>query len=98
MKIGTILLTNQKGQIVIPQKIRKSLGITPQTPLQISQIGNAVVLNPIVAVVTKSEDQASYLDILKKTAGSWINDDWQETEKKRRRIELEASKKRKKAW
>jgi len=32
---------------------------------------------------------------LEKTKGAWAGDDWEETEKKRRKIELAASKRRK---
>lgn len=98
MIVGNIVTPNVKGQIVIPHRIRKSLGINTNTPLQVSQIGNAVVLHPIVGVVTKSDDQQSYLEILKKTAGSWAGDDWPKTRARRRKIELKASQRRKRAW
>lgn len=98
MIVGNIITPNAKGQIVIPQKIRESLGINSETTLQISQVGNSVVLHPVVAVVTKSDDQQNYLEILRKTAGSWSGDDWPETEKRRKKIELKASRRRKKTW
>lgn len=47
MNTGTIVTPNTKGQIVIPQKIREALGITQNTPLQINQVGQAVILHPI---------------------------------------------------
>ena len=37
---------NQKGQVVIPAKIRKSLKISPETPLTIIQFGENVVIQP----------------------------------------------------
>ena len=98
MIVGNIVTPNIKGQIVIPQKIRKSLGISTQTPLQVSQIGNAVVLHPIVEIVTKSDGQQSYMEILRKTAGTWAGDDWPKTRARRRKIELKASQRRKMAW
>lgn len=44
-----------------------------------------------------AEGEDSYLRILVKTKGKWI-EDWAKLRKKRRTLELSASKKRKKAW
>lgn len=38
------------------------------------------------------------LKILEKTQGAWAGDDWPETARKRRKIELAASRRRKAAW
>ena len=39
-----------------------------------------------------------FLEVLKNTAGSWGGDDWPKTEKRRKKIELAASRKRKRTW
>mgnify|MGYP001612950741 CR=1 FL=1 len=87
-----------KGQIVIPQRMREALGIGQQAPLQVTMVGEAVVIRPVRAVITSSDTNAAVMEVLKKTAGSWAGDDWLETEKKQRVIELAAAKKRKAVW
>ena len=98
MKVGIIAKTNQKGQVVIPQKMRKALGIEPGTVLNLVLAGRGIYLYPVEEVVTKTERENSYLKILERTQGSWKKEDWQVLRKKRRKIELSASKKRKKKW
>ena len=100
MNIVNIISPNTKGQIVIPQKMRKSLGITADTLLQITQTGQAVLIHPIKSVVVSGErDNSLLLEILKKTSGAWANDkSWPKIEKERKVVELVASAKRKTAW
>lgn len=98
MKIGNIVQPNAKGQIVIPKKIRKSLGITTHSLLHLIQSGKSIILHPISDVVSVAEDKSAYLEILKKTAGSWRGDSWPVTRKKRKQIELNASQNRKNTW
>lgn len=98
MKIGTITTPNAKGQIVIPKAIRKALRINANTPVNISVRGNGVYIHPIKEVIGAYETVDSYLKILEKTAGSWRGDSWPQTERRRRKIELAASKRLKKAW
>lgn len=98
MKIGIITNTNEKGQIVIPQKMREILGITPSVPLNLILRDNVIYLHPVEEVISKSEKENSYSQILKMTQGTWKNDDWDETMKKRLAIELKASGKRKRVW
>lgn len=53
-----------------------------------------------VAVIQPKKEEfdwKSYQKILAKTKGSWAGDDWEETEKKRRKIEIAATKKAKAA-
>lgn len=95
MNIGNIITPNIKGQIVIPQRLRKALGITKNTPLQLIQSGKSLIISPIKNVVRYVDQEESYLDILKKTAGSWAGDDWPETEKRRKKIDTKAAKRRK---
>ncbi len=100
MDIGQIVTPNTKGQVVIPQKVREALGINENTPLQVVVSGSGVALYPVARVLKKGD----YLDerlaeILDRTRGLWASDkDWEKREKKRKRIEVEASKKRRKAW
>lgn len=98
MKIGNIVSPNIKGQIVIPKKIREALGINENVPLNLVVNEGGIYLHPIKEVNQDLETADSFIQILKKTAGAWAGDDWPKTEKRRRRIELEASKRRKKGW
>lgn len=96
MKIDTITTTNQKGQIVIPALLRAKLGITDQVPLHITLKGNAIYIVPILGLITTTDGESSYLDILKKTQGTWQGSSISIDSKKE--IELESSAKRKNAW
>ncbi len=98
MKVGTIATTNQKGQIVIPKKMRDILGIEPNIVLSLIVRGGGIYIYPIEEVITKAEKESSYFEILKKTQGAWAKENWDSLRKKRAKIELAASKKRKKAW
>jgi len=98
MKVGAITTPNQKGQIVIPKKMRESLGITPNVSLNLMLRGNGLYIQPIKEVLVESEDEDSYQELLKKTQGKWKDEDWQDLRKKRKKIELKASKKRKEKW
>lgn len=98
MKITTISQTNAKGQVVIPKAVRESLGITPQTPLNIVLRGEGIYLYPIREVLTSERGTIPYLEILKKTQGSWKGDSWLKTEKRRKVIEARAWARRKKEW
>ncbi len=95
MKVANITTTNQKGQIVIPQKLRSALNITPDVPLNIVLSGNAIHLYPIQEVITKTERENSYASLLKLTQGTWKEKDWT---LKRKSLELKASLERKKKW
>lgn len=98
MKIGTIAQPNQKGQIVIPKQIRERLKITSSSVLNLILRENAIYIYPVEEVITKAGRETSYLELLKKTQGSWSKENWDELRKKRRRIELSASNKRKQPW
>lgn len=100
MNIGIIVNTNVKGQVVIPKKIRDSLAISPQTPLQIIQAGQSIVLHPISDVVRRTDSRETWRDILEMTAGSWGPATGKEnkSDKKRERTELLAARKRRIAW
>lgn len=98
MKVSTISQTNAKGQVVIPKEVRDSLGITPQTPLNIVLRGEGVYLYPVKEILTSEKGAFPYLKILEKTQGSWKGDSWLKTEKKRKEIEAKASTRRKREW
>lgn len=100
MKIGIISQVNQKGQFVIPKVVREKLSIDQNTTLNILVRDDDFVVCPIVRIVGKneSENNMALLDLLKKTQGAWAGDDWKITEKKRIKIELTASQKRKNVW
>lgn len=98
MNVGNIVATNQKGQIVIPKDIREALHITQGRLLHVTARGSGIYIYPIIDVISELETEGSYLEVLKKTKGAWQDDDWDKTRKKRRRIELQASQKRRKAW
>lgn len=74
MNIGTITTIGAKGQIVIPHKIRKDLGIDQNTPLQIIQAGESISIHPIRSVVRRADEKLSYDEILAKTQGAWAGD------------------------
>ncbi len=99
MKVVNVTTTNQKGQLVIPKKMRDKLGIDSSVPLNLVLRDNGIYIAPIEEVITKVEKEDSYLDLLAKTKGGWAKtEDWKETRKKRKGIELEASEERKKKW
>jgi len=83
---------------VIPQQLRVALGITADTFLQLTQSGNDLLIRPISNFITKTDIESTYQEILKKTAGSWVDDNWQETRKRRKKIELSATKKARIPW
>lgn len=98
MKIGTITQPNQKGQIVIPKQMREKLKITHSSMLNLILRENVIYIYPIEEVITKTNREISYLELLKKTQGSWSKENWVGLRKKRRKIELGASTKRKQQW
>ncbi len=98
MNLTTITKPNSKGQIVIPKKFREELKINENVFLNLILRGNGVFITPFGRSVTTSDSKKISLEVLKKTAGAWRGDDWQKTERDRRKTELSASKKRKTAW
>ena len=101
MKVGNIVESNQKGQIVIPKKMRDDLEITPNTPLNIIVRGGGIYIYPVEAVLTKEDSKdmnKAYLEVLRKTRGILGPKPYYKSEKARRKMELDASRKRKKAW
>lgn len=97
MKVGNIIKLNQKGQIVIPQEFRKSLDIKSNIPLNIIRRGGGLFIYPIKEVIASFESENSYYKILEKTRGKW-KEYGNKLMAGRRKIELAASKNRKKEW
>lgn len=101
MKIGNIVEPNSKGQIVIPKNVREALGIKPNTPLNMVLRGDGIYIYPVEAVLTKTESQGIsdvYLELLNKTQGILGSKPYYKNNNARRKLELEASCKRKTAW
>ena len=73
MKVGIIAKTNQKGQIVIPKKLRQALGINKDTLLNLIAKDKGIYTYPVDEVVSSIETEAEniYLKILEKTKGKW---------------------------
>ncbi len=97
MKVGVLTRPNKKGQIVIPKSMRDSLGIDEHVMLNLMLSSGGIYLYPVEQVVTRFEGEGSYLKVLEKTKGSWGKEDIA-MDKKRSRLELKASSKRKSAW
>ena len=73
--------------------IPKNMGIRPGQKLKVKKSKNGVVF--------KLEKKESLAEILKRTQGAWADMDWEEWDRRqkvKRKIELEASARRKKAW
>lgn len=98
MKVGIIVKPNQKGQIVIPKKIRETLNINQDVPLNVSLKGNSIYVSPIHSITNISNTSDSYLKILGKTQGSWQKENLTKLVKRRRKIEIEAARKRRRTW
>jgi AbrB family looped-hinge helix DNA binding protein len=99
MKVVSITSTNQKGQLVIPKEMRNELGINSSVSLSLVLRDNGIYIAPIEEVITKLEKEDSYFDLLAKTKGGWgKGHSWQKARKKRKEVEIEASKKRRKKW
>lgn len=98
MKVVTITQANQKGQVVIPKKIRETLDIDVDTPLNLVLRGGGVYIYPVEEIITKTESENSFVNLLQKTKGKWANDEWNKTKRKRKSIELKASRTRKQLW
>ncbi len=100
MKVGYLATSNIKGQIVIPKVLRDALVITPETVLNIIPSSEGLYLYPVSEVTTLAETESAFMSLLKSAQGAWGKAGLEEKTKqaKQRKIELEASKNRKKVW
>jgi len=94
--------TNTKGQLVIPSKFRKLLGITPKTTLRLKVVNDQVVVHPLPPEPedTPKMSKDEYLKYIKKIQGSWGPET--EAEKKHRlqqeQVDIKAVIESKNAW
>ncbi len=98
MKIGSFTTPNDKGQIVIPKEIRDALHIDSNATLNIVVAGNGIYIYPVEEFIAKGDTEDSYIKLLEKTKGSWMDENSEVVSKKRSHLELKASKSRKKIW
>ena len=98
MKVGEITQVNEKGQSVIPKRIRQAWGLGKRAHINWVQIGKTVYVEPIKRVIGESETKESLLEVLKRTQGSWGPATKAEKvrERKRRAMELARSRRLKK--
>ncbi len=98
MNLTTITKPNSKGQIVIPKKFRQELDINENVFVNLILKPEGVLISPLNKSTTSSDSKKIFQEILKSTSGAWKNDDWKSTEKRRRKIEIQAAKSRKSEW
>ena len=101
MNLSAIVTPNVKGQIVIPQEMRRALDIIPKRALKLSLRGKSLLVQPIKGVIVEEDNKHELmLHILEKTKGSWgpASKEELELEKKSHKLELERAKKSKQAW
>lgn len=82
---------------MIPKKFRDELGIDSSVQLNMLMRGNGLYIYPITHVIEIKKSENSYSAILQKTKGAWT-ENWDSIAKKRRILELSASRKRKQLW
>jgi bifunctional DNA-binding transcriptional regulator/antitoxin component of YhaV-PrlF toxin-antitoxin module len=103
MKIGIIIKPNEKGQIVIPLKVREQLDIGKKTNLNIVVREDNFVVYPIREIHSQQDivlGDDAYLELLKRNLGAWgpATKDEQKKEDTRAKLEQQASKRRRQAW
>ncbi len=98
MNLTTIAKPNSKGQIVIPKKFRLELNINETVFVNLILKPNGVLITPLNKSTISSDSKVIFQEILKSTSGAWKNDDWDKTEKRRGKIEIQAAKSRKTEW
>lgn len=98
MNVGLFTKPNSKGQIVIPKKYRDELGIDEDILLNVMLQGRGIYIAPVDESVASGGSKSLFVNLLRKTAGSWAGDSWIKTEKKRTETEIMASRLRKKQW
>lgn len=73
-----------RGQITLPKRYRDKLGITPETPLNVTLKNDEIVVRPLENVVIKGEprmikpkiSRRRYLKLLKSMKGiAWTEED-----------------------
>lgn len=101
MNMGLVAQPNAKGQMVIPKKIRDKFAITEKTFLNISVNDHGFFVHPIDKIEQEHDiNREVFLAFLKTNRGRWgkATKEGLAKEKRQRKLELEASKRRKQAW
>ncbi len=98
MNLNLVVQTDQKGQIILPKEVGKALGVGRKTTLKLVFSGGGIYIYPVEDDIFRLGRKNSYLEVLKMTQGSWRGEGWENFRKRRGKIELLASKKRKKLW
>ncbi|MBI5452945.1 AbrB/MazE/SpoVT family DNA-binding domain-containing protein [Candidatus Gottesmanbacteria bacterium] len=101
-----IVTISDKWQVVIPKYVRKKLQIKPKDKVLVYPVGSQkIVVDTAIDNISRQTDELFgkypsddlYYSVLAMTRGKW-QEDWQSLKKKRRKIELAASKRRKQPW
>lgn len=95
-----IAKVNTKGQLVIPAIYRKNLGIDSETFLEMRVKDGGINISPIQDILTDSDYEETFSNILKKTKGSWEKPSIKDIsiEEEKNKLELKESKRRKSEW
>ena len=95
--IGTIVTPMARGQITIPKEYRDKLGITPDTPLNVTLEDDRIVVRPLEKMMARESpyvikpkySREEYLKILKKYSKSklvlWTDKDDKAREEMRKK-------------
>src|SRR4030067_772801 len=88
-----ITVVSEKGQVVIPQTIRKKLGIGPKTKLLIYGYQDAVIMKKLEVPNVTKELQALYKRIDKKITknGELTNEERKEINQKKKKKKTQTS-------
>jgi len=86
--------------MVIPKAAREKLGIAEGTLLQVVVRAQGLYLYPVKTLAKTEDSHQAFIKLLKSTAGAWGPPTKEEIkkEKHRHKLEIEASKRRQKAW
>lgn len=102
--IDQIVVPTSRWQVTIPKKVREELDLEEKTPLNVTSDNGKIVMQPFKKVIKEEvwteERRRKLYQAVKKIQGLWA-DDWPEIKKrleKQRKIELAASKRRRKGW
>jgi len=98
MNLTTVTKPNSKGQIVIPKRFRQELNLDENVFVNLILKPEGVLITPLNKPTISSDSKIIFQEILKSTSGAWKNDDWKETEKNRRKIEIQAAKLSRSKW
>ena len=95
--IGTIVTPMERGQITLPKIYRDKLGITPETPLNVTLEDDRIVVRPLQKVISDmsgyvikpKQTKEEALKFMKKLAKSrivlWTKEDDEAREKMRKK-------------